>query len=72
MERGLVAVSAERGDQLVVESLPFETTLLLEPPACRAGLVGVSERPGLGADPNPQALARYPYERAAARPFYLT
>jgi flagellar M-ring protein FliF len=30
---GITGFSAERGDQLVVESLPFETTLLLEPPA---------------------------------------
>jgi flagellar M-ring protein FliF len=30
---GIAGFSAERGDQLVVESLPFETTLLLEPPA---------------------------------------
>ncbi len=50
----------------------LEAPLLLDPPVCRAGLVGVSERPGLGADPNPQALTRYPYDRAAARPFYLT
>jgi L-alanine-DL-glutamate epimerase-like enolase superfamily enzyme len=50
----------------------LETPLLLEPPVCRAGLVGVSERPGLGADPNPQVLTRYPYDRGAARPFYLT
>lgn len=30
---GITGFNAERGDQLVVESLPFETTLLLEPPA---------------------------------------
>jgi flagellar M-ring protein FliF len=30
---GITGFDAERGDQLVVESLPFETTLLLEPPA---------------------------------------
>ena len=29
-------------------------------------------RPGLGADPNPEVRARYPYQRATARPFYLT
>jgi flagellar M-ring protein FliF len=29
---GITGFSAERGDQIVVESLPFETTLLLEPP----------------------------------------
>jgi flagellar M-ring protein FliF len=30
---GVTGSSAERGDQVVVESLPFETTLALEPPA---------------------------------------
>ena len=31
---GITGFTAERGDQLVIETLPFETTLLLEPPAC--------------------------------------
>ena len=30
---GITGFNAERGDQLVIESLPFENTLLLEPPA---------------------------------------
>jgi flagellar biosynthesis/type III secretory pathway M-ring protein FliF/YscJ len=30
---GITGFSAERGDQLVIETLPFENTLLLEPPA---------------------------------------
>ena len=30
---GITGFSAERGDQLVIESLPFESTLLMEPPA---------------------------------------
>ena len=30
---GITGFSAERGDQLVIETLPFETTLMLEPPA---------------------------------------
>jgi len=30
---GIAGFSTERGDQLVVETLPFETTLLMEPPA---------------------------------------
>ena len=30
---GITGFSAERGDQLIVETLPFETTLQLEPPA---------------------------------------
>ncbi len=29
---GITGFNAERGDQLVIETLPFETTLLLEPP----------------------------------------
>jgi flagellar M-ring protein FliF len=36
---GITGVSQERGDQLVIETLPFENTLLLEPPA--AGKPGV-------------------------------
>jgi flagellar M-ring protein FliF len=33
---GVTGFSAERGDQLVIETLPFETTLLLEPPVAPA------------------------------------
>jgi len=33
--------------------------LLLEPVRATGGFVEVSTRPGLGADPNPEALARY-------------
>src|SRR5206468_1787509 len=29
---GIIGLSEERGDQLVIETLPFETTLLTEPP----------------------------------------
>jgi flagellar M-ring protein FliF len=36
---GITGFSAERGDQLVIETLPFETTLLLEPPALPDALV---------------------------------
>ena len=46
--------------------------LMAEPPRFESGLVTVSSRPGLGADPNPEVLARYPYRADAARPFYLT
>jgi flagellar M-ring protein FliF len=38
---GITGFSAERGDQLVIETLPFETTLLLEPPG-----VAAPNRPG--------------------------
>jgi flagellar M-ring protein FliF len=47
---GITGFNAERGDQLVIETLPFESTLLLEPPA-PAGQPGAapstSSRPGL-------------------------
>jgi flagellar M-ring protein FliF len=36
---GITGFNAERGDQLVIESLPFESTLLLEPPALPAAPV---------------------------------
>ena len=37
------------------------------------GLFGaVSDRPGLGADPTPDVLTRYPYGAQGRRPFYLT
>jgi len=43
---GITGFSAERGDQLVIETLPFETTLLLEPPALPAtGVPGKSPSP---------------------------
>jgi len=42
---GITGFSAERGDQLVIETLPFETTLLLEPP----------QQPGAPAPAKPAA-----------------
>ncbi len=50
----------------------LETPITTEPLTCRGGVVSVPDRPGLGADPDPAVLARYPYDRASARPFYLT
>lgn len=50
----------------------LEASLTAEPLVCRGGVIAVPDRPGLGADPDPAVLARYPYDRAAARPFYLT
>jgi L-alanine-DL-glutamate epimerase-like enolase superfamily enzyme len=50
----------------------LEAPLLAEPILCERGMVRVGTRPGLGADPDPDVLARYPYGRDAARPFYLT
>jgi flagellar M-ring protein FliF len=41
---GITGFSPERGDQLVIETLPFETTLLLEPPASPDG--AAPNRPG--------------------------
>ena len=32
---GVTGFNAERGDQLIVETLPFETTLQIEPPPSR-------------------------------------
>jgi L-alanine-DL-glutamate epimerase-like enolase superfamily enzyme len=57
-----------------MEFPPFEleAPLVAEPLRCVDGHVGVSERPGLGADPDPAVLERFPYRREAARPFYLT
>jgi D-galactarolactone cycloisomerase len=46
--------------------------LLAEPIRSSGGTVTVPDRPGLGADPDPEVLERYAYARAAARPFYLT
>lgn len=42
---GVTGYNAERGDQLVIETLPFETTLLLEPPQ-QPGTTG-SQKPAL-------------------------
>jgi L-alanine-DL-glutamate epimerase-like enolase superfamily enzyme len=50
----------------------LEADLLAEPFRCVGGRVGAPTAPGLGADPDPDVLARFPYGRAAARPFYLT
>jgi L-alanine-DL-glutamate epimerase-like enolase superfamily enzyme len=57
-----------------MEFPPFElqAPLLAEPVRCVDGHAGVPERPGLGADPEPGVLERYPYRGDSARPFYLT
>jgi L-alanine-DL-glutamate epimerase-like enolase superfamily enzyme len=46
--------------------------LLAEPIRFSGGAVTVPDTPGLGADPDPDVLTRFPYTREAARPFYLT
>ena len=46
--------------------------LLAEPIRFSGGAVTVPDAPGLGADPDPDVLARFAYTREAARPFYLT
>jgi L-alanine-DL-glutamate epimerase-like enolase superfamily enzyme len=46
--------------------------LLAEPIRHAGGAVTVPDRPGLGADPDPDVLAHHAYAPAAARPFYLT
>jgi L-alanine-DL-glutamate epimerase-like enolase superfamily enzyme len=45
--------------------------LLAEPLRAVGGAVAPPDRPGLGADPDPDVLKRYAYTREAARPFYL-
>jgi L-alanine-DL-glutamate epimerase-like enolase superfamily enzyme len=51
---------------------PLVTSLTAEPIRSSGGAVNVPDRPGLGADPDPALLSRYPYQAAASRPFYLT
>src|SRR5208283_3531298 len=46
---GVTGFSVERGDQLVIETLPFENTLMIEPPP-------VPGAPVAGAPPAPQGL----------------
>jgi D-galactarolactone cycloisomerase len=46
--------------------------LLAEPIRVSGGAVAVPDRPGLGADPDPDVFARFAYRAEAARPFYLT
>jgi L-alanine-DL-glutamate epimerase-like enolase superfamily enzyme len=48
------------------------TALLAQPIRFSGGAVTVPEGAGLGADPDPDVLARFAYTREAARPFYLT
>jgi D-galactarolactone cycloisomerase len=50
----------------------LETPLMADPIRCSGGMVSIGDRPGLGADPDPDILARYPYGRDGTRPFYLT
>lgn len=49
----------------------LDASLTAEPVACVDGWVAPPDRPGLGADPAPDVLERYPYRRDSARPFYL-
>lgn len=49
----------------------LEAPLVADPPRQVDGHVAVSERPGLGADPDPDVLARFPFGDAGRRPFYL-
>jgi D-galactarolactone cycloisomerase len=51
---------------------PLVASLMAEPIRFVGGAVTVSDRPGLGADPDPELFARYPYRAEAARPFELT
>jgi L-alanine-DL-glutamate epimerase-like enolase superfamily enzyme len=49
----------------------LDAPLLAEPVRCTGGVITVGDRPGLGADPNPDVIERYPYSGERARPFYL-
>jgi flagellar M-ring protein FliF len=49
---GVTGFNAERGDQLVIETLPFESTLQLEPPAAPGG-PGPAKPPGGNRAPSP-------------------
>jgi len=49
----------------------LQAPLLAEPIRCDRGFVRPSEAPGLGADPDPEVLRRFPLS-GAVRPFYLT
>jgi L-alanine-DL-glutamate epimerase-like enolase superfamily enzyme len=50
----------------------LEAPLITERLLGTDGKVRVPPGSGLGADPDPDVIARFPYARAAARPFYLT
>ncbi len=67
-------VVASTPDVPYIEFPPGElaVSILAEPIRARGGVVTVPDRPGLGADPDPDVIARFPYRREAARPFYLT
>jgi len=68
-----VIASATSGTYLEFPPGELEAPLLAEPIRHTGGsIVTIPDRPGLGADPNPEVFARYPYGRAPARPFYLT
>jgi L-alanine-DL-glutamate epimerase-like enolase superfamily enzyme len=49
----------------------LEAPLTAEP-IRQTGVVTAADRPGLGADPDPDVLRRYPFGRETARPFILT
>jgi L-alanine-DL-glutamate epimerase-like enolase superfamily enzyme len=51
---------------------PLVASLTATPIRFEGGAVSVPDRPGLGADPDPSLLERFPYRAEAARPFDLT
>src|SRR4029450_7948130 len=56
-----------------VEMPPGQLSAPLTAEPSRSGVsLSVPGRPGLGADPDPDVLSRYPFGREAARPFILT
>jgi L-alanine-DL-glutamate epimerase-like enolase superfamily enzyme len=49
----------------------LDAPLTREPIRCVDGMVIAGDQPGLGADPDPDVLMRYPYSGERAKPFYL-
>ena len=67
-------VAATWGGPIPVEfpTGEHETSFLAQPIQARDGYVEVPEGPGLGVEINEEAIRRFPYNAAAAKPFVLT
>ena len=53
-------------------AVSLQAPLLREPVRCVDGHVDAGDLPGLGADPDPAVIERYPFRSSAARTFDLT
>jgi D-galactarolactone cycloisomerase len=67
-------VAATWGGPIPVEfpTGEHETSFLARPIQARDGFVEVPGGPGLGVEVNEEAIRRFPYNAAAAKPFVLT